>query len=1245
MGDNYEWELSKENIQPLRHGRNISSLVTALGTVSEDHAKHQRNEQRKAMELDIMAYDGPDPLELWSRYIQWVEENYPQGGKESDLLIVLEQCLEKLRDSSQYQSDPRLLDIYLRYLDLTENNAEWFNQLYGAGYFHKLSSFYIHWAETLEACSNFKEGTRIYKLGLQNGAEPINKLEESYKHYQARVASALFKSMTNPILSDENNEPSRNAFGELETDSKAPTVRSGTSVRKFQNNRLLPPSTILKGNNKPIFILDDENNTGGTQSTLISSKVALPIQSVMKAENSLKATKWTEAHAVVNEVVAPIPTQPSFQVHLDDGVPLPSSQRKAADGFSGALKDKAVIPTKLNPQTLFERENPKVRLMCDLNKMMVGHREFSFEEIRRQCYERSGRYSNKTAPTETPVTPVSATALLNVRSKEKGLKNRTPSDVAEVVIQKAKTPKKIGPPPPLKPNEKWQCDINAMYEDGKEWSFEQLRAQYYAARVPVRPVEPTPPSLPENPPVELKIASLSLSEPTATVPSQKREPTTCEVAVQTDLFGLDFDIQLVPRQVVSKTPSPRQVSEQNSGVGVSGSSPTVNTKQALSSVKSWFNASVLLPETKAEPKPIKKSLFSIFKDPSVVDVPDESSHVPPVVPKPFTVFVEPEIMAAAPLQTKRIAVMDENAPANQENVASSAPSMPKMRKPLSAIVPLPPCQEAEEEKVQDDFKENVPPSTHVQEIAKRQLSGILVPSIDIPCDPVGLVEDDMNTEEEEQGVIAPIAHPNVSRALFASEEEEEEEQTRYYCVPLNEDVDFTVPSAMAFANNLRIQSTPLLHTRHQQPLASAVTDEATFNLPRDRALQVTNSVPISATAASSKTLRGLSPIDERSREYFSSSGSSAGTTGLAHSRLSVGRSLHSTTDVARIFPPHFDPFDMEHRQMLITKAIPLYERNGFHPISGRLPWLRSNSSVQLGGNQYIVKQLIGQGAYAKVYEAIAEGGPVVLKVQETDGIWEFYITSELQRRLADSPTACSLMSVNCGYFYDGGSILVNEYLTHGTLLDLINSYKLKNTSMPEALVYHFSLELLAIVSDLHECGILHADIKPDNILLQNPVTDFLQLPENWTVDEILARNKPTLKLIDFGRSIDLALYPDRTAFMHCFQDDKSPEMRDGKPWSYQLDYYGLATTIYTMLMGVHCKILYTDAQWRVPTLKRGHNFLWRDLTTALLNAALGSQLDLAQFRHALAGQLTTSIKPREYKDKMSELGRYLLHKC
>ena len=165
-----------------------------------------------------------------------------------------------------------------------------------------------------------------------------------------------------------------------------------------------------------------------------------------------------------------------------------------------------------------------------------------------------------------------------------------------------------------------------------------------------------------------------------------------------------------------------------------------------------------------------------------------------------------------------------------------------------------------------------------------------------------------------------------------------------------------MPSAMVFVDNLRIKSTPLMS--RQQPLASA--EEATFNLPRGRTLQVSENVPVPAVpappfATASKTLRGLSPIDEISREYFSSSGSSAGTTGLAHSRLSVGRSLHCA-EVGRVYPPHFDPFDNNHRVAQLTElAIPLQERRGFHRFSGRSPMLRSNFSVQLGGSKYIIK--------------------------------------------------------------------------------------------------------------------------------------------------------------------------------------------------------------------------------------------------------------------------------------------------
>ena len=68
-----------------------------------------------------------------------------------------------------------------------------------------------------------------------------------------------------------------------------------------------------------------------------------------------------------------------------------------------ALRDKDVAPSKWNPQSLLTNgtavvgsaggQGSKERLMCDLTKLYVSKKEFSFEEIRRQCYERS-RYKH-----------------------------------------------------------------------------------------------------------------------------------------------------------------------------------------------------------------------------------------------------------------------------------------------------------------------------------------------------------------------------------------------------------------------------------------------------------------------------------------------------------------------------------------------------------------------------------------------------------------------------------------------------------------------------------------------------------------------------------------------------------------------------------------------------------------------------------------------------------------------------------
>lgn len=788
---------------------------------------------------------------------------------------------------------------------------------------------------------------------------------------------------------EQQEGPTRNAFGELETEKRAPALRTGSQVRRapFQNRVLPGPKSTT---NKPLFIHQDDENSPVTQAPLVSSKSAIPIHSIMKAENTLKASRWTESSGVVHEIVPQTP-QATFQVvyyvpiktchliaycfialkvHVDDSAP--ASHKKASDGFNSALKDKAVPAAKLNPQTLFERENPKMKMMCDLNKILVANREFSFEEIRRQIYER--RHKANTPQTE-----------------------RLPSPSTE----------QNEVPPPLKPNEKWHCNIDSLYRDGRELTFEHIRAKLYENRLKKE--------CPVIEKAEKQLAELLLNVKTDQAEKQDSVPCvekpkeevseakpavkveTQDACVQTDVFGLDFDIVLVPRQreAAPATPSPvRPPSEPSSGGNSSQPSPTVNTKQALSCVRGWFNSSVLVPESRApEPREVKKSLFAIYKDPSILEEPQKKQFAvfsdcahdvdrqPVDFKRPFPVFGDS--------QPRGFAVFDENAPADKENV----PSKIKTRKPLAAI------ELKEEEQIEEDCKENVPPKGFVQEPSQRRLSGVLVPSVDVPCDPLGLVADEI----EEAPVASVLDVPGARRQLNLEADEkreqvppralfnDEDDMTRCYFAPVAPVEDFTVPSAFAFARNLHVQSTPLVSRSQLPPL-----EDPTFSLPAKKALP---------SQEKEKVARGLSPIDEGSREYYSSSASSAGTTGLTshHSRLSVGRSLH---DAGRIYPGHFNPFDNEHRLGQLSQLhVPVEQRTGFTSMQGRLPWLRNNSNVQLAGDCYTVKQMIGQGAYAKIYEAFTERREhCVLKVQEADGLWEFYVSSELQKRMANAPT-------------------------------------------------------------------------------------------------------------------------------------------------------------------------------------------------------------------------------------------------
>ncbi|PYH90402.1 hypothetical protein BO71DRAFT_487137 [Aspergillus ellipticus CBS 707.79] len=276
---------------------------------------------------------------------------------------------------------------------------------------------------------------------------------------------------------------------------------------------------------------------------------------------------------------------------------------------------------------------------------------------------------------------------------------------------------------------------------------------------------------------------------------------------------------------------------------------------------------------------------------------------------------------------------------------------------------------------------------------------------------------------------------------------------------------------------------------------------------------------------------------------------------------------------------------------------------------------------------YIIRRELGAGAYAPVYFAESiDNLPSDSEIESTDSNsrdshghkstryntprygfeaikleegppseWEFYMIRTANDRLSRSSefsrASESLIRAHELHVYKGESILVEDYRGQGTLLDLVNLIRNEPISansngeggMDEVLAMFFTVELFRTVEALHKNGILHGDIKADNCLVRlddKPVTppSLIDLDEEATADPREVHYSPRglygwrnkgLSLIDFGRSIDMHAFQPSVQFLADWETGKHEcnEIRENRPWTHQIDLYGIAGTIHIMLFG------------------------------------------------------------------------------
>uniref|UniRef100_A0A915AED1 Protein kinase domain-containing protein n=2 Tax=Parascaris univalens TaxID=6257 RepID=A0A915AED1_PARUN len=268
----------------------------------------------------------------------------------------------------------------------------------------------------------------------------------------------------------------------------------------------------------------------------------------------------------------------------------------------------------------------------------------------------------------------------------------------------------------------------------------------------------------------------------------------------------------------------------------------------------------------------------------------------------------------------------------------------------------------------------------------------------------------------------------------------------------------------------------------------------------------------------------------------------------------TGRGLKSAIE------SEVNPWDknVQNAIMADRRLTPTY----MHDLSERIQRFEPGVNVVLGGERFELQALIGEGGFAKVYKSLSEDGKTyAIKYEVPSCRWEVYMCEQLRLRLPRTmlPT---VMTIRDAYIYANASAIVYQYHPHGSLLDMINGITKERKTCSGLLVVYLSWQMARILKAVHEKKLIHGDVKPDNFMISGC------LHENTPLDEIMQSDSYVLKLIDWGRGIDMAALRNRTFKGRAGTDTfDCMEMLDGRPWTYQTDFFGFISTIHVLIFG------------------------------------------------------------------------------
>lgn len=265
------------------------------------------------------------------------------------------------------------------------------------------------------------------------------------------------------------------------------------------------------------------------------------------------------------------------------------------------------------------------------------------------------------------------------------------------------------------------------------------------------------------------------------------------------------------------------------------------------------------------------------------------------------------------------------------------------------------------------------------------------------------------------------------------------------------------------------------------------------------------------------------------------------------------------------------------------------------------------------GDKFKLTACIGIGGSGAVYKAdqMALGRTVAVKILNED----LSADARMIKRFRDEAMSASRLNhPNCvsiidyGQSSDGLLYLAMEYVKGPTLTQLL----VNENPLPVDRVIDITMQSLAGIEEAHVAGVIHADLKADNIILDQ---------RRAGIDVVKIVDFGIARLVTGGRDVEDRSISGTPEYM-------APEVISGAPPSFASDIYAVGIILYELLAyktpffaGSTTEILANHLKAVIPTLSNRREQVPKDLDAIVARALAKHPAD----RFASAAEMRASL--------------------